>query len=280
MRLGPIQAHNILPSSPTSPSTSRAAIPTQRKRTISSSSGSPSTPRVNMPCQMKLTSKVYKRPFDNLSPTQQLSCPKFQGQKPISPRKNSNLKYEKEHDPSSTLHNVTNSDTTTKSKFKKGIPKESTSKSSNQPLYGIKYQDNPKVNIVPVKSPSPPPLPAPSNFISSSSIQTKNKQDVEGIHCDKANKPSTEKNKQYLRSSKTSATKSREFGKPEQYNKVSTRKCNPKEDIPVRQRKSKISLPYDNEFCCDDDKFHLLGKDCRREAEVSKVYIFLKIVCP
>ena len=33
--------------------------------------------------------------------------------------------------------------------------------------------------------------------------------------------------------------------------------------------KSRIRLPYDTEFCCDDDKFHLLGLEAAKKDSVS-----------
>ena len=36
------------------------------------------------------------------------------------------------------------------------------------------------------------------------------------------------------------------------------------ENNPPKQRKSKVRLPYDDKFCCDDDNFHLIEKNSRK----------------
>ena len=124
--------------------------------------------------------------------------------------------------------------------------KESRGKYQNQIQSTNKHRENLKLPISPIKSPSPPPLPSPSNY-------------------DKGHKSMIDKGKQIPRSGRTSFSKAKESGKVDQNNKIMRKISTNNENNPPKQRKSKISLPYDDKFCCDDDNFYLIEKNCGKE---------------
>ena len=220
---------------------------------------------------MKITSKAYKRTLDHEPSSSQVhSSTKVQSQRQNMTRPNYNQRFEK----SSTVHTSNDSAATTKTKLKKGPDKESKCK---HPSPAIQRKDSLREKTLPIKSPSPPPLPAPPMFISSHSKQAGKKADQhEDITFGKTHKLQSEKGKQDVRPIKGISFRNRDLGKIGQRIKASTQKYGFSKEKFSKPEKSKISLPYDNDFCCDDDKFHLIAKDCRQENEVSKVLAILK----
>ena len=148
-------------------------------------------------------------------------------------------------------------------------------KYENRPPFTTKHQNRLKGNAVVTKSPSPPPLPPPNTFISplASNID-ENARDRKHKNVVEARKTQGAKDKQYLNPSKMAVTKN-QLGKENSSNKV---KVPPKYSMAkgsesTKGHKSKIRLPYDTEFCCDDDKFHLLGLEAAKKDSVSILWI-------
>lgn len=220
--------------------------------------------------QLKINVKGNKRSVENEHTPNQIASSKLQGQKQKCSRYNYNLKYDKEHEVHNTLHNISSSDPSTKTLLKKVNGKPFKPRFPTPPLTGTKCSDNLKGHKILNKSSSPPPLPAPCAFISSDSVNMENTLvEDEDTVCIKTKTLKNEKSKQQLRPIKSLTYKSRDLGKSAKSFKISSQDSLQNEVIPVRQRNNGISLPYDNEFCCDDDKFHLIEKDCFKEELVS-----------
>ena len=247
-----------------------------RRRTISSSSGSPCPPRVNIPCQMKITSKVLRHPADTESTGIPPTSPKLQTRKSKTSKVNQIQKYQKENISCSFVENESLNETSRHDVPTRRSPKKDTSKDiklkhENRSLFTTKHQTRLKDNAVVTKSPSPPPLPPPNIFISplSSNIE-ENGRDRKHKNLVDDRRPQGAKDKQYLKPSKMAVTKN-QLGKENSSSKV---KIPPKsatakgKDLTTGHKKE-IRLPYDTEFCCDDDKFHLLGLEAAKKDSVS-----------
>ena len=267
---------NLSPTPPTSASPIREPNHIPRRRTISSSSGSPCPPRVNIPSQMKLTSKVHKYPADNESSGIPPTSPKLQTRRQKHVKINPTPKCQKENGLLPFLENESSNDKSHHDVASKSIPKKETNKEikfkyETQAPSAIKHQNRLKVSGVVTKSPSPPPLPPPNIFLSPHSSKKEDKQ-RDRLHKNfvEERRPWNTKGKQSLKPSQMALNKN-PFGKENASSKVRVPPKSPiaKGNGSPNGNKRKIRLPYDNEFCCDDDKFHLLGLEGAKKDSVS-----------
>ena len=225
---------------------------------------------------MKITSKVLRHPADNESSGIPTISPKLQTRKQKALKVNPIQKYQKENTSCSFVENEIGNDTThpelqTRRNPKKDTSKDIKPKHENRAPFTTKHQNRVKCNAVVTKSPSPPPLPPPNIFISplSSNIEeTARERKHKNLVEDR--RPQGAKDKQHFKPSKMAVTKN-QLGKENASSKV---KASPKYPIAkgndsTTGNKSKIRLPYDTEFCCDDDKFHLLGLEAVKKDSVS-----------
>ena len=264
------------PTTPTSASPIRDPNHIPRRRTISSSSGSPCPPRVNIPVQMKMISKVPRHPADKESYGIPTTSPKLQTRKPKTSKVNPIQQYQKENISYSfveneLLNNTSHHDVLTRRNPKVGSSNDSKLKHENRAPFTTKQQSRLKGNAVFAKSPSPPPLPPPNTAISplSSNIE-ENARDRKHKKLVEDRRPQGAKDKQYLKPSKMALTKN-QLGKENVSSKVKNTSRSPiaKGNDSTTGHKNKIRLPYDTEFCCDDDKFHLLGLEAAKKDSVS-----------
>ena len=225
---------------------------------------------------MKITSKVLRHPADNDASGIPPSSPKLQTRKQKTSKANPIQKYQKENISCSFVENESLNDTSHHDVPTRRNPKKDTSNNiklrhENRAPFTTKHQNRLKGNTVVTKSPSPPPLPPPNIFISplSSNIEeTARERKHKNLVEDR--RPQGAKDKQHFKPSKMAVTKN-QLGKENASSKV---KASPKYPIAkgndsTTGNKSKIRLPYDTEFCCDDDKFHLLGLEAVKKDSVS-----------
>ena len=209
---------------------------------------------------MKVTSKIHKHPADDESCGIPPTSPKLQSKKQKPAKLNQTQKYQKENGPVSASRN----DVPTKFG-----PKGDTSKDTQ--VATTKVRNRMKSNGVTTKSPSPPPLPPPTSFISPLSMKIETSvRDRKHTNFVEEGRVQSTNGKQYLKPSIMAVNKNPQWKK----NASSKSKAPLKSSLINNSasptgRKSKIRLPYDNDFCCDDDKFHLLGVQSANKDDVS-----------
>ena len=221
---------------------------------------------------MKITSKVLRHPADNESSGIPPTSPKLQTRKQKTSKVNPIQKYQKEIISCPLVENDVLNDTSHPNVPTRRNPKKDTSKDIK-----LKHENRSpftnrlKSNAVFSKSPSPPPLPPPNTFISPlPSNIAENARDRKHKNLMEDRKTQGAKDKQYLKPSRMAVTKN-QLGKENASNKVKNTPKSPiaKSNDSTTSHKSRIRLPYDTEFCCDDDKFHLLGLEAAKKDSVS-----------
>ena len=262
------QISNKLPATPSSPSISRGPGSSTRKRTTSASSSSPCSSRVTISSQLKINVKGSKRPINNEQANHQATSGTLKGQNQKWCRSNYGLNSDKVNN---SAQSISNYEVEKKTQLKKDNGKTVKLRCQTPTSAGAKGLDKSKVHKNLHKSPSPPPLPAPSDFIASDSINVEHICKEEDTNATIIEKLKNKIGKHKFRSIKSPANKWTKSDKEMRNVNASSEKGLTTNEIAMVQANIGISLPYDNEFCCDDDNFYLIEKDQIKEKEVSTV---------
>lgn len=222
---------------------------------------------------MKASSKGSVRPVDNEITTPPTSNGKIQGQKQKSRISPYSLKHDKEHEFHNTAQNITNSkDLVFKNTLRKGSNEHGKSVKTRGRISCssvMKELGCSKALEITDKSSSPPPLPPPSHLVSSDTMGITNTSHNPEIKVGKIKLAQSGRNKQQVCSKKNYRNYTRwDLRENTEEPQFSTTSVLQNETCCMEQRNNEMSLPYDSEFCCDDDKFHFVENDCLKDALV------------